>query len=176
MPLVRTPLRRPATGCHSLIPRAARQAGTGGEASGAIGAVGLRQTADAFLDLTFGYPERRAGGAKVRPSVNDLLFGFGRQWHVHVHVRVLPMAEVPEDPDDFTKWLMGVFAEKNELLEHFERHGCFPGERHELPRASCASLVANLACFVAIALVFSAVCLAAVSAVRSSSAWSLGYW
>jgi 1-acyl-sn-glycerol-3-phosphate acyltransferase len=123
----------------------------------------LRETADAVLDLTFGYPDRRSGGNKVRPSVNDLLFGLGRRWEVHVHIRVIPMSHVPKDDAEFSKWLMDTFVEKDKLLEFYAREGCFPGKPRALKAATPAALVANMLAFTFYAVALSAASLAAVS-------------
>ena len=112
----------------------------------------LRETADAVVDLTIGYLDRRSGGLKVRPSVTDLLFGLGRRWKVHVHVRVIPIKEVPKEDDKFTKWLMDVFVEKDKLLNHHKKHGCFPGPVRKVPTATLFLLVYNLITFLTIAL------------------------
>jgi lysocardiolipin and lysophospholipid acyltransferase len=127
----------------------------------------LRETADAVLDLTIGYPDRRSGGLKVRPSITNLLFGLGRQWKVHVHVRVIPMKEVPVDSDKFAQWLMAVFVEKDQLLEHYKAHGSFPGETHDLPTATWVTLLVNMLVFVALALILSSLGFAGVAAARA---------
>ena len=57
----------------------------------------------------------------MRPSINDLLFGLGRRWTVHMHVRVIPMSEVPADTAGFTKWIMDLFVVKDKLLEHYNQ-------------------------------------------------------
>jgi len=147
---------------HVLVPRTKGLLATMGQDCAT-----LRQTADAVLDLTFGYPDRRSGGNKVRPSVNDLLFGLGRRWEVHVHVRVIPMSQVPLDDAAFSKWLMDVFVDKDKLLEHYREHGCFPGKTQQLKAATPAALIANMLTFTVCAVALSALNVAAVWCMRS---------
>jgi len=89
--------------------------------------VGLRQDVDAVLDLTIAYSVRQgqmpvqggggggevgaaagAGGAvsghlanhfKIRPSMGDLILrrSAACSWPVHIHVRILPVSQIPED-------------------------------------------------------------------------------
>jgi 1-acyl-sn-glycerol-3-phosphate acyltransferase len=89
--------------------------------------VGLRQDVDAVLDLTIAYSVRQgqmpvqggegggevaaaagAGGTvsghlanhfKIRPSMGDLILrrSAACSWPVHIHVRILPVSQIPED-------------------------------------------------------------------------------
>lgn len=47
---------------------------------------------------------------------------------VHIHIKKYKMSEVPENA---TEWLHKRFDEKEELLEHFRKHGRFPGKQYE---------------------------------------------
>ena len=66
---------------------------------------------------------------------------------VHMHVRVIPMASVPREDQALQKWILGVFEEKDELLEHYKVHGCFPGILH-LPVSVSMSVVTSIVVFV----------------------------
>lgn len=48
---------------------------------------------------------------RVRPSLSDVLLARSSKWHMHVHVRVLPIAEVPKDEEDLRIWLFKLFGE-----------------------------------------------------------------
>eukprot|EP00286_Rhodomonas_abbreviata_P028407 CAMPEP_0181297508 /NCGR_PEP_ID=MMETSP1101-20121128/5277_1 /TAXON_ID=46948 /ORGANISM="Rhodomonas abbreviata, Strain Caron Lab Isolate" /LENGTH=377 /DNA_ID=CAMNT_0023402449 /DNA_START=69 /DNA_END=1199 /DNA_ORIENTATION=- len=85
----------------------------------------IHDVIDAVVDVTIGYKERTAKG-KIIPSLESLLFGGGRKYDVHFHIRVIPVAEVPNDEDKIHDWLMKVFDEKNKLLQDFEKTGVFP--------------------------------------------------
>jgi len=147
---------------HVLVPRMKGLLATLGEHDNT-----LRNSADAVIDCTFGYPLRRSGG-KVRPSVQDILLGVGRRWKVHMHVRVIPMASVPREDQALQKWILGVFEEKDELLEHYKVHGCFPGETFPVEKPGIRMLVSNLMVFTVIALAVTLGCHATYSYFLSS--------
>ncbi|KAJ1654533.1 hypothetical protein IWQ61_005556 [Dispira simplex] len=46
--------------------------------------------------------------------------------HVHLHVRRIPMDQVPTDGEEFTQWLRQRWYEKDALMAYFYRHGRFP--------------------------------------------------
>jgi hypothetical protein len=47
-----------------------------------------------------------------RPSIGDLLFGGLRAWPVHIHVRVIPTADVPKTGEEISTWAMDTFKFK----------------------------------------------------------------
>lgn len=107
----------------------------------------LREDVDGVVDLTIGYPQleddKRVQKGKIRPSVQDLLFGGGKKWNVHVHVRVIPVKEIPEETEAVQEWMMKVFEEKDKLLTHFKQHGHFPGEVYKYKSISMFQVLAN---------------------------------
>eukprot|EP00961_Rhodomonas_salina_P088448 1189378-Rhodomonas_salina.1 len=86
----------------------------------------IHKAIDAVVDVTIGYTQRRPSDGKVLPSLEMLLFGGCRAYEVHAHVRVIPAADVPTDPDHIHNWTMKLFAEKNALLTQFKSTGSFP--------------------------------------------------
>jgi 1-acyl-sn-glycerol-3-phosphate acyltransferase len=78
---------------------------------------GLRERLDAVYDMTIGYE----GGV---PDIMQYMKGYARR--VHLHVRRFPIAELPEDDDALAAWLVNVFRDKDDLLEHYYSHGHFP--------------------------------------------------
>lgn len=99
----------------------------------------LRAKADGVLDVTIAYsvrggPEsgrhgRLANGGAIRPGLGDLLLhrSTERSWPVHIHVRLIPMSDIPLDEQGVHEWVLKVFQEKDALLRYFNVHGHFPG-------------------------------------------------
>lgn len=47
----------------------------------------------------------------------------------HIHWRRFDVGEIPlGDAKAFDQWLYRRWAEKDELLEHFQQHSCFPAD------------------------------------------------
>ena len=81
--------------------------------------IGLRNEADAVLDLTVAYSVRKgetsdlgavgrgylANHGKIRPGLADVMLHRSavRTWPIHIHVRVIPVAEIPTDQ---VSWLV----------------------------------------------------------------------
>ena len=126
----------------------------------------FRQAADHVLDITLGYPSKRADPAssKVRPSVGDLFFSTGRSWPVHIHVRAIPLSSVPTGKEELRSWVFSVFQEKDKLLEYYYQHGKFPGDVQVLPQSSRLGFIANVAFFMGLAVLIGVVlrCLASI--------------
>jgi hypothetical protein len=100
-----------------------------------------RDTVDAIYDITFA-PEN----GKV-PSVVD--FAMGRMPALHFHIRRFPIKHVatfklyaarfltnlhlhrdmPKEDQALADWTIQRFVEKDQLLEHFAKHGSFPDPR-----------------------------------------------
>jgi 1-acyl-sn-glycerol-3-phosphate acyltransferase len=47
---------------------------------------------------------------------------------IHVHIRRIPISEVPEEDEAKQKWLMESFARREALIENFQRTKSFPGQ------------------------------------------------
>ncbi len=93
---------------HVLLPRSRGFAAT---------VAGLREHAAAVYDLTIGY-------ADAVPTLWQFVSG-GVQ-DIHVHARRYPVAGLPTGEDELRAWLVERFRDKDELLDHFARHGAFP--------------------------------------------------
>ena len=78
---------------------------------------GLRTHASAVYDLTIGYVD----GV---PTLWQMAEGFVPV--VHLHVRRFPIEELPREDQEISDWLFRRYEEKDELLEHYYRHGSFP--------------------------------------------------
>lgn len=93
---------------HVLVPRT----------KGFVATVqGLRSHVDAVYDATLGYE-------MGVPTLWQFTKGYVRR--AHLHVKRYPIATLPADVDRLAGWLLDRFGEKDELLEHFYRHGAFP--------------------------------------------------
>jgi len=136
--------------------------------------IGLRNEADAVLDLTVAYSVRKgetsdlgavgrgylANHGKIRPGLADVMLHRSavRTWPIHIHVRVIPVAEIPTDQKGTADWLFKVFQEKDQLLDHFNTHGCFPGPPNDLPRRSVAQALWGLFIYSSAALLGALIC------------------
>ena len=93
---------------HLLIPR------TKGFAASACA---LREHLDAVYDVSICYHE----------GVPTLWqFTQGRTKLVNLHVRRFPIADLPQDEEALSDWLLKLYAEKDELMDAFYRLGEFP--------------------------------------------------
>lgn len=45
---------------------------------------------------------------------------------MHIHVRRIPISEIPESEDDMSKWLYDLFLRKDQMLASFSKTGSFP--------------------------------------------------
>lgn len=58
----------------------------------------------------------------------DNVFGLGPS-EVHIHVRRIPVGEIPASDDGASAWLMDKFKLKDNLLSYFTGNGHFPEPR-----------------------------------------------
>jgi 1-acyl-sn-glycerol-3-phosphate acyltransferase len=94
---------------HTLVPRT----------KGVVASIdGLRSHLDAVYDLTIGYEQ----GV---PDLWQYLQGLVRR--IHLHVRRVPVGELPQSADELRMWVLERWREKDELLEGFYATGAFPG-------------------------------------------------
>ncbi|PIN01059.1 Lysophosphatidic acid acyltransferase LPAAT [Handroanthus impetiginosus] len=100
----------------------------------------LRSSLDAVYDVTIAYKNQC-------PSFLDNVFGVDPS-EVHMHIRRIPLDEIPVSESEATAWLMNEFLLKDQLLTDFIVNGHFPNEGTEKP-LSTAKCVAN--CTVVIA-------------------------
>ncbi|KAI8013663.1 putative 1-acyl-sn-glycerol-3-phosphate acyltransferase 4 [Camellia lanceoleosa] len=83
----------------------------------------LRGSLDAVYDITIAYKHQC-------PSFVDNLFGVDPS-EVHIHVRRIPIKEMPASESETTTWLMNTFQLKDQMLSDFGDHGHFPNEGTE---------------------------------------------
>ncbi|PQQ13585.1 putative 1-acyl-sn-glycerol-3-phosphate acyltransferase 4 isoform X1 [Prunus yedoensis var. nudiflora] len=78
----------------------------------------LRSSLDAVYDLTIAYKNQC-------PSFMDNAFGVDPS-EVHIHVRRIPIEDIPESIADAASWLTDTFQLKDNLLSDFNTQGHFP--------------------------------------------------
>ncbi|CAN8239925.1 unnamed protein product [Cochlearia groenlandica] len=83
----------------------------------------LHNSLDAVYDLTIAYKPRC-------PSFMDNVFGTDPS-QVHIHVRRVPLKEIPSNEEESSAWLMDSFQLKDRLLSDFSAQGQFPNQRPE---------------------------------------------
>ncbi|SPQ93914.1 Phospholipid/glycerol acyltransferase domain-containing protein [Plasmodiophora brassicae] len=85
---------------------------------------------DAVYDVTLKFP-------KGAPSVIEFFAG-GPKAEVHMHVRRIPIADIPAGSiDELKPWLYALWKSKDDLLMAFEQDGRFPGPVVEEPLSVC---------------------------------------
>lgn len=87
----------------------------------------------AVYDVTIAYKNRC-------PSFMDNVFGVDPS-EVHIHVRRIPVKEIPASENDAAAWLMDVFQLKDQLLEKFNAQGHFPNQCSEKELSTLKCLV-----------------------------------
>ncbi|KAK6131216.1 hypothetical protein DH2020_035046 [Rehmannia glutinosa] len=81
----------------------------------------LRGSFAAVYDVTIAYKNQQC------PSFLDNVFGVDPS-EVHVHVRRIPIGEIPASEVDAATWLVDAFHFKDQLLNDFNNSGHFPQE------------------------------------------------
>ncbi|KAK6938775.1 Acyltransferase, C-terminal domain [Dillenia turbinata] len=104
----------------------------------------LRGSLDAVYDVTIGYRHQC-------PSFMDNVFGVDPS-EVHIHVRRIPLEEIPSSETDVTGWLMSTFNLKDQLLSDFTAQGHFPHQGIE-------GELSTFKCWVNFAVVIASTCL-----------------
>ncbi len=99
---------------------------------------GIEPTRHVLLPRTSGFAASVQGLAEHLDAVYDFTIGYvdgvptlwqyikGQVPLVHVHVRRYPIAELPQSEQDLKDWLTTRFLEKDDLLDHYFKHGSFP--------------------------------------------------
>jgi 1-acyl-sn-glycerol-3-phosphate acyltransferase len=108
---------------------------------------GAQDAVEGIIDMTVGYSEWTKTG-HARPSVGDMMFGGGRKWPVHVHMRFYQLGEVPRSEEEVAVWLRERWEEKDKLLDTFKKTGEFPGEVHAYKRHTISETLSNIAVMV----------------------------
>ncbi|XP_047315799.1 probable 1-acyl-sn-glycerol-3-phosphate acyltransferase 5 isoform X1 [Impatiens glandulifera] len=88
---------------------------------------------DAVYDLTIGYKNRC-------PSFLDNAFGV-EPAEVHIHVRRIPVNEIPISEDDTGSWLVNTFSLKDRMLTDFYSQGYFSHDAKELHLSTATCLL-----------------------------------
>ncbi|XP_012570836.1 probable 1-acyl-sn-glycerol-3-phosphate acyltransferase 4 [Cicer arietinum] len=83
----------------------------------------LRSSLDAVYDVTIAYKNQC-------PSFLDNVFGLNPS-EVHMHVRRIPVDEIPVSETKAASWLMDKFQTKDQLLSDFKVQGHFPNQLNE---------------------------------------------
>ncbi|XP_021867579.2 probable 1-acyl-sn-glycerol-3-phosphate acyltransferase 5 [Spinacia oleracea] len=83
----------------------------------------LRDSLDAVYDVTIGYKPRC-------PFFLDNVFGVNPS-EVHIHIRRIPISNIPDSEEEMGTWLMNTFCLKDKLLSEFHSTDHFPNEGTE---------------------------------------------
>ncbi|PIN22133.1 Lysophosphatidic acid acyltransferase LPAAT [Handroanthus impetiginosus] len=83
----------------------------------------LRGSLDAVYDITIGYRH-------YCPSFLDNAFGVDPS-EVHIHIRRIPLTNIPTSEDEVSSWLMNIFTLKDQMLSDFYTGGHFQNEGTE---------------------------------------------
>ncbi|XP_024027761.1 probable 1-acyl-sn-glycerol-3-phosphate acyltransferase 4 [Morus notabilis] len=91
----------------------------------------LRDSLDAVYDVTIAYKNNC-------PSFLDNVFGLDPS-EVHMHVRRIPVKDIPASEDKASSWLINAFQLKDKLLANFKAEGNFPNPvaEEELSSVKC---------------------------------------
>ncbi|GMH18185.1 hypothetical protein Nepgr_020026 [Nepenthes gracilis] len=91
----------------------------------------MRESLDAVYDVAIGYKPRC-------PFFLDNVFGVN-PFEVHIHVRRIPLSDIPTSEDRVAAWLMDAFCHKDALLSAFHSAGHFPlrGTEEDLSLVKC---------------------------------------
>lgn len=98
---------------------------------------------DAVYDVTIAYKNKC-------PSFVDIVFGIDPS-EVHLHVRRIPIEEIPASETKASSWLMETFQIKDQLLSDFQVQGHFPNQQNEkeLSTLMCLFISTAVVCFTA---------------------------
>lgn len=116
----------------------------------------LRSHLDAVYSVTLVYEQPEPKGHRSKPpSASDVLRGACS--NVHVHIKRIPIEDVPKDEASFAPWLHDVFVQRDSLLSSYYSTRSFaswgPSELEDLSRDSMAShLLVALAMVLGLAL------------------------
>ncbi|KVI06582.1 probable 1-acyl-sn-glycerol-3-phosphate acyltransferase 4 [Cynara cardunculus var. scolymus] len=105
----------------------------------------LRGSLDAVYDVTIAYKNRC-------PTFTDNVFGVEPS-EVHVHVRRIPLKDIPASESECNTWLLDAFQLKDQLLSDFIAQGHFPNQGTEGDLSTLGCLV-NCTAVIAITSIF----------------------
>lgn len=101
---------------------------------------------NAVYDLTIAYKPRC-------PSFMDNVFGTDPS-EVHIHVRRVPVIEIPANEEESSAWLVDSFQLKDKLLSDFNAQGQFPNQRREEEELSILKCIATFAVVISLTSLF----------------------
>ncbi|GAA5807366.1 hypothetical protein MFLAVUS_000725 [Mucor flavus] len=89
----------------------------------------LGDSAEWLYDLTIGYPGIPVGENPEDVMTMQSIFckGTGPK-RIHVYIRRYRLDKIPSDTENFSKWLLENWTEKDKRLIYFNRHGKFAEE------------------------------------------------
>ncbi|XP_022768878.1 probable 1-acyl-sn-glycerol-3-phosphate acyltransferase 4 [Durio zibethinus] len=93
----------------------------------------LRDSLDAVYDLSIAYKHQC-------PFFLDNVFGVDPS-EVHIHIRRIPVKEIPASNVEAAAWLIDTFKLKDQLLSDFKSKGHFPNQRTEEQLSTLKSLL-----------------------------------
>jgi hypothetical protein len=94
--------------------------------------VGTRSGEPNAVSFNTHAPLIETGTTRHIPDMLDILSGRGPEF-CHIHLRLIPIEEVPSDETKLKTWLYGRWQDKEKLLAHFHEHGEFPGDNWAQP-------------------------------------------
>lgn len=89
----------------------------------------LGDSVEWLYDLTVGYPGIPIGENPEDVMTMQTIFckGTGPK-KIHIHIRRYRLDRIPADTENFTKWLLERWTEKDRRLVYFNQYGTFPEE------------------------------------------------
>ncbi|XP_021284288.1 probable 1-acyl-sn-glycerol-3-phosphate acyltransferase 4 [Herrania umbratica] len=105
----------------------------------------LRDSLDAVYDLSIAYKHQC-------PFFLDNVFGVDPS-EVHIHVRRIPVKEIPTSNAEAAAWLMDTFKLKDQLLSDFKSQGHFPNQGTQQELSTLKSLL-NLIVIISLTAIF----------------------
>ncbi|XP_015572804.2 probable 1-acyl-sn-glycerol-3-phosphate acyltransferase 4 isoform X1 [Ricinus communis] len=105
----------------------------------------LRGSLDAVYDVSIAYKHQC-------PSFLDNVFGLDPA-EVHIHIRRIPVNDIPVSDSEAATWLMNTFQIKDELLSGFKTRGHFPNEGTEGELSTLRCLV-NITIVISLTAIF----------------------
>jgi hypothetical protein len=89
----------------------------------------LGDSVEWLYDLTVGYPGIEAGQNPEDVMTMKRIYCEGNGPHqIHIHMRRYRLDKLPKDTENFTRWLLDRWTEKDMRLIYFNEHGKFPEE------------------------------------------------
>ncbi|ORY05523.1 acyltransferase-domain-containing protein [Basidiobolus meristosporus CBS 931.73] len=91
----------------------------------------LRKSVNYVYDLTVGYEGLKQDHIpQIEYTLKSMYFLSKYPRQIHVHVRRFDMNDIPADDTEFSHWIRERWQEKDQLMEHFYKNGCFPATDH----------------------------------------------